>query len=299
MTDTTPPLKPPSTLLMGGVGTGKTYSLTTYMEAGLKLVALILEPGGEEAILNGIQDKGLDINNFYYRYIPFGSTSWEMFKDLSWKVQKFDYESLAKLKSGIGKAEFSQMNNLFEVLSDFTCQRSGTHLGPLDLLDDTYAVSLDSITGLNQMCIDLAVGAKPSPHPGEWGTAMGIEERLLNKLNSDLNCFFCGIAHLDRQFVEVEGKNMYVPGMLGSKLAPRVPRMFRDVIVTKRDAGNFLWASEYPGADTKATNLPWSDKLPPSFVPLVERYHARKALIATSNTSTTPTTDGGSIVDEG
>lgn len=282
-TNNTLPLKPPSTLLMGGVGTGKTYSLTTYMEAGLKLAVIITEPGGEEALLNAVEAKGLDINNLYYKYVPFGSTSWDMFKNLLNNVAAYDYKTLAERKGGISKTEFKQLFDLFEALSNFTCQRSGTVLGPLDELDDTWALGFDSVTGLNQMCIDLVVGAKPSPHPGEWGTAMGMEERFLNKLNSDLKCFFGAICHLDRQFVEVEGRNMYVPGMLGTKLAPRVPRMFRDVVVTKRDAGTFLWSTEHPGADTKSTNLPMSDKLEPSFVPIVERYRARKALVEGSS----------------
>ncbi len=275
-------LKPPSSLLMGGVGTGKSYSLTTYMEAGLKLAVIITEPGGEDALLNAVEEKGLDINDLYYKYVPFGSTSWDTFKDLLWKVNTMDYKSLSDMKSGIKKQEYNQMNDLFEAMFNFTCQRSGKNLGPIDELDDTWALALDSITGLNQMCLDHTVGAKPSPHQGEWGTAMGMEERLLNKLNSDLHCFFAGICHLDRQFVEVEGRNMYVPGMLGQKLAPRVPRMFRDVIVTKRDGIVFQWSTIYPNTDTKSTNLPLSDKLEPSFVPIVEKYRQRKAMLAES-----------------
>ena len=52
-------LKPPTTLLMGPPGSGKTTALTTYIEAGLKLAILFTDPGGEESFIAAMERKKL------------------------------------------------------------------------------------------------------------------------------------------------------------------------------------------------------------------------------------------------
>ena len=150
---------------MGPVGAGKSYSLMTYMEAGLKLVVVFTEPGGEESILDAIEERKLPLDNFYWRYVPFASTTWDALGDLITKVGSMSYKSITGLP-GVSKAEFRQMFDLHAALSNFTCQRSGKNLGPIDELDDTYAFALDSLSGLNQMNRDLVVGARPSMSHG-------------------------------------------------------------------------------------------------------------------------------------
>ena len=275
------PLKPPSTLLMGPVGSGKSHALTTYLEAGLKLVVVFTEPSGEEVLLDAIALRELPLENFYYRYVPFASTSWDALKDLVTKVGIMSYKDITGLP-GVSKTEFRQMIDLHAVLSDFTCQRSGTHLGPVDELDDTYAFAFDSLSGLNQMNRDLVVGARPSMSQGEWGIGMNIQMRFINKLTSDLKCFFCLTAHVHKLYVEAEGRNMFTPVFLTRSLAADGPRMFSDVILTVRKGVDFTWSVLDENTDAKFRNVQPSASLDPTFVQIVERYHARKEIVEAS-----------------
>ncbi len=280
--DAPPPLKPPSTLLMGPVGSGKTTALATYLEAGLKLVVIFTEPGGQDVVLDTIADHKLPLDNFYYRYVPFASTTWEALSDLITKVGTMSYKGIAGLPA-VSKTEFRQMFDLHEALSNFTCQRSGKNLGPIDDLDDTYAFGLDSLSGFNQMNRDLVVGARPCMAQGEWGIGMNVQMRIINKLTSDLKCFFCLTAHVHKLYVEAESRIMFTPVFLVRSLADEGPRMFSDVILTKRNGTNFTWSVMEENSDTKFRNVEPSSTLAPTFVQIVDSYKKRKALVEASS----------------
>ncbi len=277
-----PLLKPGSTLLMGPVGSGKTTSLATYMEAGLKLAVIFTEPGGEESLLDAIADRKLPLDNFYYRYVPFASTTWDALGDLITKVGSLSYKGITGLP-GVSKTEFRQMFDLHEALSNFTCQRSGKNLGPVDDLDDTYAFALDSLSGLNQMTRDLVIGARPTMAQGEWGIGMNVQMRVINKLTSDLKCFFCLTAHVHKLYVEAEGRIMFTPVFFVRSLADDGPHMFSDVILTKRKGTEFTWSVMEEHADTKFRNVEPSATLQPTFTQIVDSYHRRKALVEASS----------------
>ena len=63
---------------------------------------------------------------------------------------------------------------------------------------------------------------------------------------------------------------------LGNKNAPALPRFFSDVILTAREGDQFTWGTASSKADTKARNIPWKDKQPPSFVPIIKNWRDQK-----------------------
>lgn len=277
------PFKAPTTLLMGDSGTGKTTSLATYIEAGLKLACLFTDPGGEEVLIDRIIELGLPLENFYFNYCGPATQDVGALEDMATKINTMSYEALGGIKTGINKQDHDQFIHLLGMLADFHDLRTGESLGPIDKLDDSWAFAIDSLSGVNTMAMELTVGLKPNPHQGEWGTMMKAEEKLVNFLVSSLKCFVCVTCHLDKTKDEVAGRMYKSPAMLGQKLSPTVPRIFSDVILTRREGQQFYWDTDDDAATVKARNIPINGKNPPTFVPIVERYRKRIAALKASN----------------
>ena len=154
----------------------------------------------------------------------------------------------------------------------FHCQRTNADFGCIDLFGLDRAFVFDSLSGLNIMAMDLAVGGKPIRTLPDWGVAMENEERLINRLCLGIRCHFVLTAHLEREVDEVLGGIKLMASALGRKLSPQLPRFFSDVVMTVREADKFTWATASTQADTKARNLPWKDQQSPSFVPLLNQW---------------------------
>ena len=267
------------TIVMGPPGAGKTRSLVSFIEAGLRLAVIITDPGGQETLLDTMREKKLDMNKLYWHYVAPASPSWDTLMAMSNRVTLQGYKDLTEIKSGINKQDYKQFYELLSVCAEFTDDRTGRNIGPIDELDNTWAVCVDSASGLNTMALDNVIGAKPVAHKGEYGVAMNLEERLISKFCSDLKCFFCLVTHIEKEMDESVGKPMFMPGFLGQKLAPKIPRIFSDVVLAIKEADKFRWSTTAVGVDLKTRTLPLSDNLEPSFVQIVERWKERLTYI--------------------
>lgn len=275
-----PPLQGTSTLLLGGPGSGKTYSLATFLEAGKKLAIIFTEPRGPESILAACEARDIPIDNLHWRYISPMAPTWETLQNNAWMISNSSYQALSEMKAGLNKPEYRQFIKLLETMSNFTDERTGEEIGPIDSLSPDWVFVLDSLSGLNLMAMDLVVGAKPAKHQGEWGVAMDNEERLIQKLCSDLNCFFVLTAHIEKEIDEVQGGMKITAGALGRKLAPKLPRFFSDVVHAYREGSNFFWSTTSEGFDLKMRNLQIHGKLQPDFGQIVSVWDERVALAA-------------------
>lgn len=264
---------------MGPPGTGKTTSLATLVKAGLSVRILFTEPGGEESFIDAMIRMKLPFDNVHWAYVAPGSTDWSTLEDMAKRITLLGYKDLSDLKTGIGKDKYRQFYELLATMANFKCARTGEELGPVDKFGEDCAFCLDSISGLNVMAKDLTVGAKPTMHQGEWGVAMNTEDRLIQKITSDVKCLTVCTAHVEKQRDEITGAMLITPSFLGNKLAPVIPRMFSDVILTVRENTNFFWSTAATGADLKARNLPISGKLLPEFQPIVTSCLKRKEAI--------------------
>ena len=283
-----------NTFLMGDVGSGKTTALASFIAAGLKhdlnlkVAAIITEPGGVESLVDGMTIhapkgmKTLPMDRLFYHYIPPTSEDWSALITMAKQVNIMSYKALAEQKSGMVKEKHRQFLDLLSVCADFSDQHGVSH-GPIDKFDSTWLLVVDSLSGLNNMAKNLHVGLKPAMHMGEWQVAMSTEEAFINQLVASTRCFTCLTGHVEKEMDEVIGKPQYMPGFLGRKLAPKVPRIFSDVILQVRDEAKFGWSTirrDYSGL--KARNVALSDKLQPSFAQIVDRWLERKAQIENS-----------------
>lgn len=108
---------------------------------------------------------------------------------------------------------------------------------------------------------------------------MAAEERIIKKWCSDLKCFFVLIAHIQREKDEIQGGTKIMVDALGTKLAPKVPKDFGDVVLAVRDGTKYCWSTTALQVDLKAATLPLSDKLDPTFKHIVDAWKRRSKVV--------------------
>jgi hypothetical protein len=87
------------------------------------------------------------------------------------------------------------------------------------------------------------------------------------------------IAHVEREKDEVLGGIKLMVSTLGAKLAPKLPPMFSDCILTERSGTSWTWNTGSAQADVKTRNLPVSEKLAADFKPIIEKWQKRGGVI--------------------
>jgi hypothetical protein len=278
-------IQPPATLLMGESGSGKTSALATYLGAGIETFVICTEPGGAESLVDWTKKKGYDLNLLHWATATPAVQGWKGLEDLINEISTKDFETISKNKAGVGKdSTRPAAMKLLASLQSFICERTGQPYGDVTSWDDKRALCLDSLSGLSVLAWALTVGHKPTAHMGEWNIAMNFISDLLMKITSDRKCFFTLTAHVEKEMNELTGVNQIMVSTLGRKLAPKIPRFFSEVIYSKRGAkpgDPFLWSNADPTIALKNRGLPISDKLEPSFVPLVRAYEERKKALGT------------------
>jgi hypothetical protein len=266
----------PATLLLGEPGSGKTYSLRTFIQAGLEVFVLGTEPR--------FQDNLSDIScaqGMHWHYIPPANPGIDALKETAQKINAMSFEDLSKLKAGLAKSKYNQYQRVLEWMADFRCDRCHQSFGSIETWKANRVFVLDSLSGLNIMAMDLVVGSKPVKAIGEWGVAMENLERLVNFCTSATECFFVLVAHIESEVDENTGARQLMVSTLGRRMAPRIPRFFSDVIHCKRlltgIVPTWTWSTVTANVPVKARYLPYSDSLEPNFKTLVDAWRARNS----------------------
>lgn len=273
-------LQPAATLVEGAPGSGKTDVTATYIEAGIETFVIMTEPGGVESLLDSCERRKLPIDKLHYTSVLPAAAGWSALTDMINVIGTTGFDDIAKIKSGVGKAETRKPAMKFlEALKDFKCERDGKSYGDMSTWDHSRAMVWDSLSGISIMSMALTIGYKPSAHQGEWGVAMNFIEQLLLKGTSDRKCFFTLTAHVEKELNEITGGTQVMASTLGRKLAPKIPRFFSEVVYAKRKMvegkPKFTWATVDTNADLKNRSLPISDDLIPSYVPIVQAFRRR------------------------
>lgn len=279
-------IQPPATLLMGESGSGKTSALATYLGAGIETFVICTEPGGPESLVDWTKKRGFDMNLLHWASAVPATQGWKGLSDLIMEISTKDFETISKNKAGVGKDTTRPAAMRFlSLLQNFKCERTGKEYGDVTTWDDKRAHCWDSLSGLSVLAWALTVGHKPTAHMGEWNIAMNFLSDLIMKITADRRCFFTLTAHVEKEMNELTGVNQIMVSTLGRKLAPKIPRFFSEVIYAKRGGkpgDPFLWSNTDATIALKNRGLPISDKLEPSFVPLVKAYNERKKALSTT-----------------
>lgn len=274
-------LQPPSVILAGPAGSGKTSSLATLIKAGLELFVVTTEPSGAESLIDACERIKAPIDRLHWAECLPTSEGWADLLDMTSKVSSMDQKGLSDIKD-MGKASFRPAADRFiRTFANFHCDRTGKDFGDVTKFGCDRALALDSLTGLTQIAWGCTVGYKPTANPGEWGIGQNFIYNILKKINSDRQCFFAVTAHIEKEVDEMSGVRRIMVSTLGAKLAPKIPPLFSEVVLTsKRIDGKFYWSTLDPGMDLKNRALPNAPSLDPDFKPVVEAYSRRIAASA-------------------
>lgn len=270
-------LRPPSTLLIGPGGTGKTTSTVSLLEAGLKVRMLATESSAPNRVIEEARKRNVSIEQFDWSFVSPSVPQWESLITSAKIVNTQDLKAIADMKGGIAKQDGQQWIKMLEGIANFRSEKDGKELGDATEWGPDCAFVFDGLTGMSTMSRNLTIGLKPNPSPGEWGVMQSNILNVIQKLTADCKCFLVLIAHIERETNELTGGSNITVSTLGAKLAPKLPPLFTNVVLAKRIGEKFVWSTNEIGVDTKSGDLPLSGELAPSFAPIITSYQSRCA----------------------
>jgi len=263
-------------LLMGPAGTGKTHSIGSLVDADPKLEVfyLGLEPG-LETLLGYWRDRGLPIpENLHWHQLAAAKASFKDLLDGAKRINTMSLDTLAKTADP-NRSKHNRFISMLEVLNDFPDDRTGEKFGCVDEWGTGRCLVVDGMAGLAQMSMSLVVGSKPVKSVSDWGIAQDQIEKIVRMWTDACRCHFVLIAHVEREKDEILGGIKLMVSTLGAKLAPKLPPMFSDCVLTERSGTSFTWNTGSSQADVKTRNLAISEKLPADFKPILSKWKSR------------------------
>lgn len=261
-------------LLMGPTGTGKTHSIGTLVDSGIEVFFLAIEPG-LEALFGYWRDRGKPIpENLHWHTLQRPSAGFDELIKSAEMISSLPMDSLTKMVDP-NKRKHDQFINLLRALADFPDDRTGKKFGAVDSWTTDRVLVIDGLSGISECAMSLVVGGKATKTQPEWGVAQDTVFKIITKLTQDSKCHFVLLAHIDRETDQVLGGVKLMVSTLGVKLAPKLPPMFSDTILTVRNGDKWLWDTASALADVKTRNLPIRADNPPDFSTILAKWQAR------------------------
>lgn len=261
-------------LLEGPAGTGKTTALGTIADAGVELFVQFTE-NGLETLLGYWMDKGKPIPpNVHWNVLQRSPGSMAVLAASAKMVNDYTLDALFKMNDP-NRSKHNQFWVMLQSLANFKCAHCGKEFGPVDSWGPDKCLAIDSLTGINPIAMSLVIGNKAVRSQQDWGVAQDQIERILRQLTDGIKCHFVLTAHVEREVDAVFGGVKVTVSTLGRALAPKIPPMFSDVILSVRDGAKFSWSTAAPQADLKARNLPIKDQIDPDFAQIFDKWKSR------------------------
>lgn len=272
--------KSPAVLLMGDVNTAKTSSIRTIVDMGFEVFYLATEPGYEDILGDIPPDK------LHWNYVAPVQDDMNVTMDKVKLVMSYTDKQLKEM-GGVNKARHTQYLDVMKLCNNFVDARTRKEYGDVaDLKPDTQCLVLDGLSGLSIMATKVKIGDKPFMEQNDYYAVQQMLRDFINTLVTGTQCLFVMTAHIEYEPDPIQGGQRIMASTVGQKLAPEIPRYFSDVVICKKAAvkdaqGNwkvqFTWDNVDPMAKVKARNLPFSDKHPANFKPLIENWRKRQA----------------------
>lgn len=278
----TKPLVGPKVCLMGLGGTGKTYSLGTLADwataNGFELAVLFTE-NSTETFLGYFRDKGKEPPpSIYWHQQGTRPISLKNLVTMADNVGKLSYEALAKSIDGNRGGENNAFWKILISCSDFTDDRTGKKLGPVDQFPLKRIFAMDSLTETSNAAMKMQIGSRPMASPGDYGVAQNNLMNFLRLLTQGCECPFVMTAHVDRETDGVTQSTKIMIKAIGKALATEIPTLFSDVIYAVRDGSKFAWDTAAYGVDTKTRSLGYRAGIEPNFAAIFDVWKRRAGL---------------------
>lgn len=284
-TDLTPePLSAPSTLLMGEMGSGKTWALKSLIALGFEVFYIPLEPGYLDT-LGDVKDK------IHIHYIPaFGGKedvpegkSFDVLMDTAKLISSTSHDTIQKM-GGTNKQNHQQFFELIKTLNNFIDDRTGESFGDAAKWDYNRVLFVDGLSGVKEMAVRLTIGDKPFLELRDYSAVQHLIRQLVNGLCSKTQALFVLTAHLERETDPNTGAYKLMVSVPGKALAPEIPRFFSDSIYCKMEivggtTPKWTWNTLSPEVTTKSRNLPQAMGLKADFEQLVTNWRKRVGIV--------------------
>lgn len=241
---------------------------------------LATESSAPNRVLEEAKKRNIDSSRFNWQFVSPTPPSWESLLEKAKVVNNMTLKDISDMKGGIAKSQGKQFIAFIEAMNNFKSDRDGKEHGDVCTWDNNCAFVIDGLSGFSEMSRNLTVGWKPNPAPGEWGIMQSNILDVVRKLCSDLRCYFVCIGHIEREQNEITGMTNITVSTLGAKLAPKLPPLFTNVVLSKRTASTFQWSVADSGVDTKPGDLDFRADLPQDFTPIVDAYRNRVKAVA-------------------
>jgi hypothetical protein len=262
-------------LIEGPTGTGKTHVLGTISAQKDLEVFVLFTESGLESFLGFWTDRGLPVPpNVHWHVLGRASVDFNTLALTAERINQQTQESLHKM-SDVNRSQHNQFIGLLKALADFPDDRTGRRFGPVDKWGPNSVLALDSLTGINPIALSLVVGGKPVKSQADWGIAQDQIEKLIRQLTDGCKCHFVLTAHVEREVDQVFGGVKVTVSTLGRALAPKLPPMFSDVILSVREGTKFSWSTANALADLKTRNLPLAESITPDFNQIFTKWLSR------------------------
>ena len=260
-------------LLMSEPGAGKTHSIRTVIEAGIHPLCIFTENSFD--VLNDIPKDKLS-----WVYIP---PTRESLDDLRKQVKSIGTMSFEALTKQYDPSRFSDspFDKILSMMMEFQDERTGKKYGNISNWGTGVCFVIDSLSGLAKASWQNVAGTRIAMSPSDYQLAQRQIENLINQLCMTFKCHIICTAHIEREIDPINGGTKIYPSLPGKALAPIIGRFFTDVVLGQRNSNKFSWNTVEPGAALKARNASYGADLPPSFVPLIEKWTSRGGIIET------------------
>jgi hypothetical protein len=266
----------PKVLLIGDVGTGKTYAPAFLALDGYDVFYIFTEPGMDtfKAFPSELSD--LIGTKIFYTYKAAISSDIDVLLNATKKVNMLNYEALSNLPEA-DKKNTTEYIDIINALRNFVDDNTKKSFGNVSTWGMDRVLVIDSLSGLNYAIMRNAVGTKPVPGLQWFNVAQKSEEDLLNFLCFNLKCWVIITAHPEREVDENTGTTKIYPSAIGRKLAPRIGRFFSEVLETVRKNDKYYWSNENPSMVQKRRLFPAGSKLETNWEPLIRHFPRKTA----------------------
>ena len=249
------PLPPPALLLLGDINSGNT---------------------GVDSLIEAVKFHKAPIDKLHWKRCTPARQSWDVIKAQARLTNAHSVGELQEMKAGLERHKYPAFMNLIEACANFKCDRTKKEYGDVLTWEKDRLLCLDSLSGLSEIASSHVTGHRITMTQPEFGVVQNHIWIFLNQLVSG-NCYFMATAHLEYETDEVKGVTKQMASTVGKKLAPKLPRMFSDVAVAKKDpAGKYIWSTVEPNVVTKTRYLK-SGQHAADFKLFMTGYEERKA----------------------